>query len=237
MRPERSWRAATREAGYFLAALAPCPVIAILAAEDRTEALARGRALVDVGRDLGLFPEPGLHAWAEGLPVLLGAAWVVYLLAHLPAVAGALAWAWLERPAAYRAARNVFLVAQGLTVALYLTLPTAPPRLIPELGMGDGSSPARPAQHLQSPWAALPSGHVVFALVAAGIVAALVRRPLVRALACLYPPLVAAVTLLTANHFWIDAVLAAAVVAAAAAAVLVPRTVLVPRRQAYELGE
>lgn len=61
--------------------------------------------------------------------------------------------------------------------------------------------------------------------------------PLVRALACLYPPLVVAVTLLTANHFWIDAAVALAVVAAAAGAVLVPRTVLVPRRQAYELGE
>lgn len=240
MQRERSIRDALREAGLFLAALAPCPVLALSAAGDRTEALARGREIADAERGLGLFLEPAVHAWAEGLPALLGTAWVIYLLAHLPAVAGALVWAWLERPRAYVRARNVFLVAQALTLILYVAVPTAPPHLIPELGMGADASPAGPASYLQSPWAALPSGHVVFSLVAAGIVVALVRRTVVRVLAALYPPLVFAVTLVTGNHFWIDAAAACAVAATAALLVLGPRSFPVPwpaARRAYKLGE
>jgi PAP2 superfamily len=221
----RTPRAAAREAGLFLAALAPCPVIALLSGGDRVEALARGRAIEQLERGLGLPSEPALHAWATQRPWLLSAAWVLYLFAHLPAVGGALVWAWLERPRAYRTARNVFLTAQSLTLAGYLLLPSAPPHLLPELGIGasptGGSVGA--AQALQSPWAAVPSGHIVFSLVAAGIVVALVSRPLVRGLALLYPPLMLAVTVLTANHFWFDAAASVLVVLAATAIVLAPR--------------
>jgi PAP2 superfamily len=171
---------------------------------------------VDAERALGLAFEPAAHAWAAGVPGLLGVLWTLYLFAHLPAVAGALVWAWLERPSAYRAARDVFLIAQAITLAGYVLVPAAPPRLLPELGMAAGAEPGEGlAGLLQSQYAALPSGHVVFALVAAGIVVALVRRPLVRAAAALYPPLVIAATILTANHFWLDAAAAAAVVALA----------------------
>ncbi len=223
----RTPRAAAREVGIFLAALAPCPVIALLSSGERAEALARGRAIHHAERAFGLPSEPALHAWATQRPWLLAAAWVLYLFAHLPAVGGALVWAWLERPRAYRAARNVFLTAQGLTLTGYLLLPSAPPHLLPELGTGrpPGSGSVGLAQALQSPWAAVPSGHVVFALVAAGIVVALVSQPVVRALALLYPPLVLAVTVLTANHFWLDAMASALVVLAATAAVLAPRRV------------
>jgi hypothetical protein len=71
---------------------------------------------------------------------------------------------------------------------------------------------------VQSPWAALPSGNVVFAFVAGAIAARPARPWWVRAIASGYPPLVVAVTLLTYNHFWLDAVASAAVTAVAAVA-------------------
>jgi hypothetical protein len=209
---------ALREVAWFLGALAPCPIIAAFADGQREAALERGAAIADAERALGVLPEPAVHAWAEARPGLLAAAWALYLFAHLPAVAGALVWAWLERPLQYAAARNLFLTAQGLTLATYVLAPTAPPGRIEALGMG-GGEPSALAERLQSPWAAMPSGHIVFALVAAGIVFTLCRRRAVRALAALYPPLVVGVTMVTANHFWLDA--AAAVVVAAAAAGLV----------------
>ena len=108
-------------------------------------------------------------------------------------------WAWLERPTAFAAARDTFVLAQVLTVAAYLLVPTAPPRLVPQLGLHDtltafwGAGAAGASHVVQSPYAALPSGHVVFALVAAGTVVSLARPAVVRVLAALYPALVVGV--------------------------------------------
>jgi hypothetical protein len=143
---------------------------------------------------------------------------VFYVWVHLPATIGALVWAWLERPGAFPAARNVFVVAQALTVVGYLLAPTAPPRLVGDLGFADtlqgfwGAGAVGAAHTVQSPYAAIPSGHVVFALVAGGVVVALARPLAVRVLGAVYPVLVVTVTLVTANHFWLDALAANVVV-------------------------
>lgn len=214
-----------RELGLFALALALFPLVAAIAPGDAVSAIARGSALADAERSLGLLVEPAAHAWVAERPALMAAACLVYMLAHLPAVAGALVWVWLERPRSFPFARNVFLVAQALTVAGYLLLPTAPPRLVPGLGIADtlsqfwGSGSASAAHMLQSPYAALPSGHVVFALIAGAIVVSLARPWPIRALGVAYPLLVVAVTIVTGNHFWIDAVAGAAVTCVAAGAV------------------
>jgi hypothetical protein len=216
MRPAA--RSPLKEIAIVLAALLPCPVVAAFAGAWGADALERGRALLALEQSLGFAPEAAMHAWAAGHPPLLDAAWAVYLFCHLPAVGGALVWAYLERPAAYPAARDLFLGAQALTVAGYVLVPTAPPRLLdsPEAVSGVASL-------VQSPWAALPSGHVVFALVAGAVVARLARPWWIRALALAYPVLVTAVTLLTYNHFWLDAVASLLVTAAAAGAVALAR--------------
>jgi PAP2 superfamily len=194
------------------AAFALCPLAAALAPEDPAGPLSRTRSLVAAERGLGLFFEPHVYGWAASRPWLLVAAGLFYVWVHVPATVGALVWARLERPGAFALARDAFLATQALTVAAYLALPTAPPRLAPGLGFGDtldavyGDGAGGIAHSVQSPYAAMPSGHMAFAVVTAGIVAALARAPAVRAAALLYPPLVAAVITLTANHLWVDAV-------------------------------
>jgi hypothetical protein len=225
------------EVARFAGLLALCPLVALVEPGDVAGAVERGRALVDVERSLGVFVEPAAHAWVAARPALLAAACVFYLLVHLPATAGALLWARHARPDAYPAVRDVLVVAQVLTVVGYLLLPTAPPRLVPELGMEDtltafwGAGSAGAAQTVQYAYAALPSGHVVFALVAGGTVAALARRRAVRVAAGAYPLLVVAVTVVTANHYLLDAAAAGLVVAVAAALVAWPR-----RRRPAETG-
>ena len=167
-----------------------------------------------------------MHGWASGHGWLLAAAGAIYVWLHLPAAVGALVWAWLERPGAFRSVRDVFVLAQTMTIAGALALPTAPPRMLGGLGFEDtlarlwGKGAEGLAHSLQSPYAALPSGHVAFALVAAGTVVWLVRRPAVRVIAALYPPFVVLITVATANHFLLDAAVAAAVVALSAAIVV-----------------
>ena len=115
--------------------------------------------------------------------------------------------------------RNLFLATQALTIVIYLALPVAPPRLLLDGGFADtltglwGREFADSTHLLQSPFAAMPSGHVAFALVAGGTFALLGDQRWLRVFGWLYPPLVVAVTLGTANHFWLDATGAVAVVA------------------------
>jgi hypothetical protein len=225
--PPRTLRTAARDAMPVAAALALCPLAAALAPRDPSAPVARAEAIAAFERRLGVFVEPAAHGWLADRASLLTVACLVYVWAHLPMAIGPLVWAWLERPAAFAAARDTFVLAQVLTVAGYLLLPTAPPRLLGDLGFRDtlagvwGTGAADASHLVQSPYAALPSGHVVFALVAGGTVAALARPLAVRALAVLYPALVVAITVATANHFLADAL--AAVVVAGLSAVLVLR--------------
>jgi len=192
------------------AALALCPVVALLAPDEAP--LGRTLALADVERSLGLFFEPAVHDWLAARPALLTAAGLFYVWVHLPATVGALVWARLERPRAFPFARDVFLATQAITVIGYLAYPVAPPRMAPELGFDDtltavvGSGGEALAHSVQSPYAAMPSGHVAFALVAAGTVFWLVRSRALRVGAVLYVVLVVAIVIGTANHFWLDAV-------------------------------
>ncbi len=205
--PHRTWRRAGRDAALVALAFAVCPLVALTAPEDPTAALARGRALLEAEQQLGLWIEPALHGWALGVPGLMDVLLFFYVWVHVPATVGALVWAWLERPAHFARARNAFLATQAVVVAGYLALPTAPPRLLGVPGLTDQMDPQASAlaATVQSPYAAFPSGHMAFALVAGGIVLWLARTGWVRALGALYPVVVLVVIVASANHFWLDA--------------------------------
>jgi hypothetical protein len=64
---------------------------------------------------------------------------------------------------------------------------------------------------LYDPLAAMPSIHVAYAVVTAAGIADASASPTLRRLAPVYPPLVAAVVFVTANHYVLDAVAGAAV--------------------------
>ncbi len=188
-----------RDIALIAAAFALCPLAAALAPGDPALPLARLDALVAFERALGLYFEPHVWRWVGDRPALASIAGFLYLWGHLPATVGALVWARLERPRRFGLARDTFLATQLIVVAGYLAAPTAPPWMLsqrPDLGSW--------VHHLQSPYAALPSGHVAFAVFVAGLVGSQVRA--LRFVAPLYPLLVTAVVIGTANHLWADAV-------------------------------
>jgi PAP2 superfamily protein len=208
-----------------LAALALCPLIAALApAPDGP--LARGRDVADLERGLGLFVEPSLVGWVAARPWLLALLGGAYLAVHVTLTGAALVVLWLRRPDRYGPIAATFVAAQSLTVIAYLVIPTAPPRMLAAHGLPDtlaavwGGGANGAAAAFQSPYAAMPSGHVVFAIVAALAVRAAFDAPWARRAALLYPPAVATLTVATANHFWLDALAAAAVTALAYAGVV-----------------
>jgi hypothetical protein len=210
-----------REAAILLAALGLCPLAALLIGDDAAAPLARAEALVAAEQALGIHVEPAVHGWARGHGWLLTGASVFYVGAHVPVAGWALVWTWYLRRDRFAAVRDLFLATQALLVALYVLVPTAPPRLLPGGAFTDtlgglwGRGLADSAHTLQSPYAAVPSGHVAFALIAGATFARLGDRGWLRAFGWSYPLLVVTVTVVTANHLLLDAVAAVLVVAVA----------------------
>jgi membrane-associated phospholipid phosphatase len=110
----------------------------------------------------------------------------------------------------------------GLALVGYLAYPTAPPRFLPEWGFTDtvasfvGESAENSADVLYNPFAAVPSMHVAFALMIAIPAIFLVRRRVLKVLWATYPLVITFVVVVTANHYWVDAVLGALVAAVSA---------------------
>lgn len=166
------------------------------------------RGLIGAERRLGLFFEPRVHAWFRARPPLMRGLRVTYVAAHVPVALGVLAWARRAHPQAFPRARDTFAATQALAVVGYLVAPTAPPRMIAGLGYDDRPGPGDHGlgRSIQSPYAAMPSAHTAFALVAAGTVWALARSRPVRAAALLYPPAVVVEIIATGDHVWLDAI-------------------------------
>jgi membrane-associated phospholipid phosphatase len=188
------------------------------------EAFDNARAVIDVERDLGLFIEPAVHAWASGQALLIDASSWMYLNSHFAVTTVTLAWIYLRRNERFYFVRNMFMVAMGIALVGYVALPTAPPRFMPEWGFEDSvaaftgvEADSASADLLFNPYAAIPSMHVAFALMLGVSMARIVRRRWARALWLAYAPVVTFVVVATANHWWLDAFLGAAVAVAAAA--------------------
>jgi hypothetical protein len=186
------------------------------------ESFAHARGVVNFERTLGSFFEPGLQDWASAhAHWLIDAANVSYVNMHLFGTTAFLLWLYFARNDAFYFVRNMFMVAMGIALIGYVVFPTAPPRFLPEWGFADtvtnmvGSEPANTANVLYNPYAAVPSMHVAFALMIGFSGAKLVKARVLRYAFYGYPFWVTLVTVLTANHFWMDAALGAVAAAAA----------------------
>jgi hypothetical protein len=175
------------------------------------------RDLVELERSLGLFFEPAVYAWTTGQSWLTEATSWLYVNSHFTVTTLTLAFIYLRRNPSFYWIRNMFMVAMGIALVGYALFPTAPPRFMPELGFGDpvaeltGVTASGSTDVLYNAFAAVPSMHVAFALMLGVPMAGLVRSRWARALWIAYPLLVSFVVVATANHWWMDAFLGAAV--------------------------
>lgn len=181
---------------------------------ERAQAIAHGHEVISFERSLGLFFEPSLQE------VFLPAQWVIdfanqiYLNAQFSIALGFLLWLYLFRNESYYFVRNMFVSAMGLALVGYTLYPTAPPRMYPELGFVDTINDFSNVNHDSSlakifinPYAAVPSMHCAFAMMIGGTGLLVCRHWISRALWVCWPLLVSWVTIVTANHYWVDAVL------------------------------
>ena len=176
---------------------------------------------------LPLPAETELQKLAADVPHLLQAANVYYVSVHFPVTIAFLVWGYLRRPRAeYVWARNVLVTVTGLALLIEFLFPLAPPRMFPQWGFVDTMSTIGPSAYdgagatLANQYAAMPSLHIGWALTLAVVVHR--TGPLVlRVLTKLHAMATVFVVVVTANHWWLDGIVVAALLVLAVA--LVPR--------------
>ena len=204
-----------------------------------SRAYRNARLLVQWERDIWIFHEQAIQQ------AFLGATWFIkvmniyYGTLHFVITVGLLIWMYRKRHGGYKAMRNLLGLTTALALIGYWAFPLAPPRLykcndnIPVPGP-DGFSIGRcfvdtldkvgglwsyhspVAKAVANQYAAMPSLHFAWSVWCAIVLVRYSRHTVVRVLGVLYPVLTLFAIVVTANHYFLDAVGGAIVIGTAA---------------------
>ena len=213
----------------FLRELAAVVVAALIyylvrgAVSDRAdEAFQRARDILELEQRFWLDWERAIHEAILGSNALIDFANGTYFWGHMPLLIVIAVWLWRSHRDIWRTLRNALLISAAAGMISYFLFPTAPPRLMPELGYIDTlavrAAPAYQAQEVDlfvNPYAALPSLHVGWALLAGFAVWQTSKRPVMRTFAASIPLSQSWAVVATANHWTLDAFAGIAVCAVA----------------------
>jgi hypothetical protein len=181
-------------------------------------ALARGRWLWHLERVLHLPSEASVQRLFLPHPLLVQAFNLYYDVLHFPVLIGCLIWLFLWHRDRYSPLRITLVALTGACLLVQL-IPVAPPRMLPGTGMVDTavlyhqSVYATHAGFEPDQLSAMPSVHVGWAILVAIMVITAARSPW-RWLALLYPALTTLAVVVTANHYWMDGIVAGLILAA-----------------------
>jgi PAP2 superfamily len=203
-----------REAGYVAGLYALWQLAASASLLGTSGAYSRARWIERVEREWHLPSELSAQQLITPHPLLTQACNLYYATMHFAALGALLAWLFVRHRDRYPPVRTtiVLLTASCLLVQF---LPVAPPRLLTDLGYVDTAE-----QYGQSVYTALqavgpdqlsamPSVHVGWAVLI-GLVVVRISPSRWRWLVLLHPALTIFVVAATANHFWLDGIVAVA---------------------------
>jgi hypothetical protein len=184
-------------------------------------ALGRARWLWRVERAAHMPSEAAIQRVFLPHPLLVQAFNLYYAGLHFAVLIACLIWLFARYRTSYARVRTTVVLFTGLSLLVQF-IPVAPPRMLPGDGMVDtalrygqsvyGSDGGFNPDQLS----AMPSVHIGWALLVA-VVIVHVSRSRWRWLALAYPALTTLAVVVTANHFWLDGVAAAALLALALA--------------------
>jgi hypothetical protein len=181
-------------------------------------ALARSRWIWNLERAVHLPSEAALQRLLLPHRLIIQLLNLYYAGLHFPVLIACMIWLFVAYRDRYVRMRTT-LVAFTAACLLIQLIPVAPPRMLPLTGMVDTA-----AVYGQSVYSAhsgfdpdqlsaMPSVHVGWALlVAIAVIGA--ARSRWRWLVLLYPAMTALAVVVTANHFWLDGIVAALLLAA-----------------------
>jgi hypothetical protein len=184
----------------------------------RTRARRNCDRIVTLEQRLGLHVERRVQQLALRSPRLVTALNLGYVTLNVGLTVGTLIALFRRRDPRFHRFRRAAVIATLGAQPIFLLFPCDPPRSLEH--MVDTVSDVLDLDSgivvkLYNPLAAFPSIHVTFAVVTAAALRETARSPLVRRTAPLYPPVVFATVLATANHYVLDGIAGSALALAA----------------------
>src|SRR5919206_278952 len=165
-----------------------------VADRDPARAFANGWSVINLEERLAGLGELTLQGWTESSRFLTDLTSWTYWNSEFTVVGLALLWVYLRRNESFTRFRNTILLANALGLIGYVLLPTAPPRMFPELGFVDTLAQFGGLNHgsgliqlAANPYAAMPSLHAADALIVGVCLAFVVRRSWAKVLWLAWP--------------------------------------------------
>lgn len=215
----RGLSALGREIALLLGLFTLWRIVGSVSILSERSAFDRGRWLWRLERALHLPSELTLQRQVLPHRLLVETLNVFYLAAHIGGMAALLIWLYCRHRDQYRRWRNLVVAFTGISLLVQF-VSVAPPRLLTELGLVDTARAYGQSAYdhlgagLVDQLSSMPSVHVGWAVV--GCLAVIrVSRSRWRWLAIGHPVLTCYAVVVTANHCWLDGVVAVALVAVA----------------------
>lgn len=222
----RGWRDLVLQLVIWFCFLGLYQLVRGVADRDPAEAFANGLRVIHFERRAAGLLELTLQNLTQTTHWLGPIAAFTYWNSEFTVVGLALLWVYFRHHDRFRAFRNWILLANVIGLLGYALLPTAPPRLFPDLGFKDSMAGFGALNHgsafiqlAANPYAAMPSLHAADAVIVGITLALVCRHWAAKALWLAWPLWVFFCVMATANHFWLD-IVGGVVVAAVAYVIL-----------------
>jgi PAP2 superfamily len=196
-------------------------------------ALGRSRWIWRFERSIHLPSEAAIQRVFLPHPVLIEFFNLYYDTLHFTVLIACMIWLFARHREAYRRWRTTLVAFTGISLLIQL-IPVAPPRMLASTGMVDTAVLYHQSVYSNATGfdpdqlSAMPSVHVGWAILVAVAVITTARSRW-RWLAALYPCLTTLAVIVTANHFWLDGIVAAVLLAAVLAVQSAGRRLLAAR--------
>jgi hypothetical protein len=182
---------------------------------DTAAARRNADTIIQWQQSLGLNHERMLQEWALGFKPLIIACNYFYGSLHFVLTAGVLVFLYRKFGDDYPLWRNTLAITTAIALIGFTFWPLMPPRLLPSsFGFVDTldkyptfwSFKRGAVNKISNQYAAMPSVHCAWALWCAIVLVPRLKRTWAKVLAALYPVCTVTSIVLTANHFFLDAV-------------------------------
>lgn len=181
------------------------------------------RTVVSIERAVGLFHEEGIQDLFIGNRRFMQFWNIYYGTFHFVVTLFAMVWTYRRFPSRYQLWRNTLAFTTGLALVGFSLFPLMPPRLLDSCGpygacahYGFVDSLARygglwsfdsgAMQKVSNQFAAMPSLHFAWSMWCFLVLYREVKSPIAKVLVAAYPWLTLFAIMVTANHYWLDAV-------------------------------
>ena len=232
----RGWADLGRQLAIWFGFLAVYQAARGIADRNPPKAFDNGLHVIGIERHAHALFELTLQRIVDGSQLLATLVSWTYWNSEFTVVGLALLFVYLRRNDAFVRFRNAILLANVIGLVGYVALPTAPPRMFPDLGFADTLADFGGLNHgsglvevVSNPYAAMPSLHAADALIVGLVLFSVCRNRFFKAAWLLWPAWVWFAVMGTGNHFWLDVL--AGVLVAVIALVIVYRPGLLRLRR------